>query len=288
MGVVAKLMARMVTADTLACCGLDPDVRKIPTDGDFQDLSDPERVRKFLRSVIDIAGPHVCAFKAQKAFFDNIETGHELLIDIVAAAHSKFPDVPVFVDCKVGDIDNTMHAYAELLFEKIEADGVLVNPYMGDDIFDSFLNYPDKAIIVLARTSNPGAQVLQDALLQDGRPVWEFVLDLIANRWNSNNNLIPVISSTANLDSRRVRQLVPQEMPILLAGVGAQGGDANNVRNLVNGRGVGVFVNSSRGLLYPSNAEHIPWQGAIGNAVVDFKQSLNDSRTGTDRGRPKE
>ena len=278
MKTIDALMSRMQAGNTLACCGLDPDVRRLPGEVERRYATDAERVRHFLLGVVEAAGPHVCSFKAQKAFFDNLDGGKEVLAEIVSVIHRDHPGVPVFVDCKVGDIDNTMEAYTELVLGKVGADGILVNPYMGDEVLEAFAGHPDKAVIVLARTSNPGAAVVQDALMQDGRPLWQYILQLVIERWNGNGNLIPVISSTAGLDLSAVRRIIPQGMPILLAGVGAQGGDYSDLQALLNQDGVGVFVNSSRGLLYPSNPAGLPWQEAVAQAVVAFKTELNRAR----------
>jgi orotidine-5'-phosphate decarboxylase len=201
-----------------------------------------------------------------------------VLAEIVAEIHHDHPGIPIFVDCKVGDIDNTMEAYSRSILGDMGADGILVNPYMGDEVIAAFDSYPDRAVIVLARTSNPGAAIIQDALMQDGRPLWQYVLQLITERWNTHGNLIPVVSSTASLDLAAVRRLIPEQTPILLAGVGAQGGDYSELRALLNSDGIGVFVNSSRGLLYPSKAGALSWQAAVSRAVIEFKKKLNRSR----------
>jgi len=265
----------MQAGGTLACCGLDPDLSRIPNEVTGPDA---DRVYQFLSGVVEVAAPNVCSFKAQKAFFDGLDGGHEVLTEIVRDIHRDHPDVPVFVDCKIGDIDNTMGAYTDFLFGKVDADGILINPYMGDEVLEAFDNYPDKAVVVLARTSNPGAAVVQDALMADGRPLWQHILRLVVERWNKNGNLIPVISSTAGLDLKVTRRMIPNEMPILLAGVGAQGGDYSDLKALLNTSGSGVFVNSSRGLLYPPNPTSAAWQKAVAQAVVDFKEALNRAR----------
>ena len=275
---VDSLMTRMGAADTLVCCGLDPDVRRLPAEIVNQHATDAERVQRFLAEVITLASPHVCAFKAQKAFFDALDGGHDILRSVVSQIHRDHPGVPVFVDCKVGDIDNTMEAYTRFILGDLGADGILVNPYMGDEVVEAFGAYQDRAVIVLARTSNPGASIIQDVTLRDGRMLWEYVLELIVDRWNAHGNLIPVVSSTTDLDLSSIRRRIPDETPILLAGVGAQGGDYSDLRMLLNDDDIGVFVNSSRGLLYPSNPEGLPWQEAIQRSVIDFKTKLNSHR----------
>jgi len=169
-----------------------------------------------------------------------------------------------------------MSVYIENLFGLLQADGIVVNPYMGDDVITPLIELSDKSIVVLVKTSNISGGIVQDVLLKDGRPVWQYLLDLVVNRWNQSNNMIPVLSSTVGMDMVKLRQLIPDTMPILFAGVGAQGGNCGNLHQLLNSEDVGVFVNSSRDLLYP--ASHIPWRTAIETAAVETKEALNRAR----------
>lgn len=273
------LRGAMVSKNSLACVGLDPDISKMPAAITEPHASDEVKVWRFLRQVIDITGPHVCAYKVQKAFFDVFPKGHELLAKVVAYAQEKYPEVFVLIDAKVGDIDNTMEAYLRNIFEEIRADGLVVNPYMGDDVLRPFETLPDKAGVVLVKTSNPGGSVVQDAALSDGTTVWQHVLKLVAERWNKGANLIPVLSSTTNVDLRIVRQIIPDDMPILFAGYGVQGGNLNHFRQLLNSNGRGVFVNSSRGILYPYDPQDPNWRQRVLDAVIELKETLNRGRT---------
>lgn len=169
-----------------------------------------------------------------------------------------------------------MAAYVENLFDSIQADGIVVNPYMGDDVVAPLIELTDKAIVVIVKTSNVSGGIVQDARLQDGRPLWQYLLDLVVNRWNKNGNMIPVLSSTAGLDMTNIRPLIPDTMPILLAGIGAQGGSYNDLSHLLNSEDSGVFVNSSRGILYPASSE--PWRAAIETAAIATKEDLNRAR----------
>ncbi len=276
---VSLLRHAMVSKDTLACCGLDPDVAKMPKSITGEHTADWVKALRFLREVIDITGPYVCAYKVQKAFFDSIGNGQELLVRVVRYAQEFFPEVPVFIDAKVGDIDNTMEAYLSGIFEKVGADGLVVNPYMGDDVLRPFESLSDKAGIVLVKTSNPGGNVVQDALMQNGDSLWRYMLKLVVERWNKGANLIPVLSSTSDVDLSLVRQIIPNEMPILFAGYGAQGGNLSHFRQLLDSSGRGVFVNSSRGILYPYESEERRWRQKILDAVVELKQVLNEGRS---------
>lgn len=272
------LLHRMEQYQTLLCCGLDPDLRRFPAEVISQPNTDEEKVLQFLQQVVDATAAHVCAYKAQKAFFDLLSGGRDVLKSIVAYIHRWHPGIPVIIDCKVGDIDNTMQAYLDNIFGRIEADGIVVNPYMGDDVIIPCKGFRDKMVVVLVKTSNPSSVVVQDMLLQDGRKLWEHVLELVTTQWNDNQNMVPVISSTATLDFPEVRKRIPDEMPILLAGVGAQGGSYTDLRKLLNSNGVGVFVNSSRGILYPSADPTVVWQKAIEVAAIALKNTLNEQR----------
>lgn len=271
-----KLLARMRSHGTMLCAGLDPDLRKFPPEVLEKPGTDEEKVLEFLRGAVDATGAHVCAYKAQKAFFDLLPGGHDILKDIVRYVHQTQPGTLVIVDCKIGDIGNTMAAYVESLFGSIKADGIVVNPYMGDDVIAPLSDLTDKAIVVIVKTSNVSGGIVQDVQLRDGRPLWQYLLDLVVNRWNKNGNMIPVLSSTAGLDMTKLRPLIPNTMPILLAGVGAQGGNYNDLRHLLNSEGNGVFVNSSRGILYPASSE--PWRNAIETAAIATKEDINRAR----------
>lgn len=271
-----QILERMKLHKTLLCCGLDPDLKKMPSEIVGKQTSDEDKVLEFLRVVVDVTESHVCAYKAQKAFFDVLTGGHDILKKLIDYIHTSHPGIPVIVDCKIGDIENTMTAYIQNLFGSLQADGIVVNPYMGDDVMLPLTELVDKSIVVLVKTSNPSGGVVQDVALQSGQPFWHHVLDLLVNRWNRNANMIPVLSSTVELNMAEIRSLIPDKMPILLAGVGAQGGNYADLRNLLNSEGLGVFVNSSRGILYPQSQQS--WQIAIGEAAIGLKEALNNER----------
>lgn len=272
------LRQAMIRNNSLACCGLDPDIAKMPREVFKLRISDEAKVQRFLREVINLTGEHVCAYKIQKAFFDVFPKGHGLLEGIIAYSHERFPEVPVFVDAKIGDVDNTMGVYLRNVLRNLGADGVVVNPYMGDEVIMPFTLLKNKAGIVLVRTSNLGAAVVQDAILRDGRPLWQHVLDLVVERWNRASNLIPVLSATTDFDMGQVRKAIPDNMPILFAGFGVQGGTLKRFRQLLDSKKRGVFVNSSRGLLYPYEPGDKNWRTKIVSATLTLKELLNQER----------
>jgi orotidine-5'-phosphate decarboxylase len=262
--------------NSLFCCGLDPDVSKMPVENG---LDDNKRTEKFLRTIIDMTSSHVCAYKLQKAFFDKLSNGHEVLKNTISYIHSKNEKNPAIVDCKIGDIDNTMLAYLDNLFGELKADGIVVNPYMGDDVMKPLSQYPDKAIVVLAKTSNPNGSIIQDVKLENGSTLWQYVLNLITDRWNTAGNMIPVISSTVDINLADTRKIIPDNMPILLAGVGAQGGSYSEISKLLNSKKSGVFVNSSRGVIYAKTTGDQKWQDAVEQASINLRNALNDERS---------
>ncbi len=277
---IDNLTDRMSKKNTLICVGLDPDPQKFPTEIlNLHGLDIEEKTLLFLQNIVDITADHVCAYKIQKAFFDTYNNGHKLLQDTIDYIHTKHPEIPVFVDCKIGDTDNTMQAYMHNLFDILKADGVVINPYMGDDVFEPFQKDPRKVGIVLVQTSNPNAKIVQEVELMHGKPFWEYMLSLTVNRWNTNRNLIPVLSSNSeSVDFKRVRKVIPQDMPILLAGVGIQGGNPQVVKDLLNDKGTGVFVNSSRGILYPYEQNNLKWKKAVLEEVLALKKTINKMR----------
>lgn len=276
--VVGQLIKRQLECDTLVCCGLDPDITKLPPEIKRERGSDEDKILRFLQGVVEATALHVCAYKPQKAFFDILPNGHDILRKVIAFIHTQNPGIPVLLDCKVGDIDNTMSVYMRNILDVLGADGMLVNPYMGDDVLAPFSKRPDKAAVVLVRTSNSGSSITQDIVLANGSPYWSHMLDLVVNRWNEARNLIPVVSSTATMDMGYVRTIVPDDMPILLAGMGAQGGQLTALTPLLNKQRVGVYVNSSRGILYVQNQPGQTWQQTVEAAAIKLKQQLNLQR----------
>lgn len=277
--VTLQLDERMKSVDSLACVGLDPDLSKMPLSITRLKLTNEEKVYLFLTQVVDITSPHVCCYKVQKAFFDQFDHGHSLLRRICQYVHDTHPGIPVFIDCKIGDIDNTMTTYMNLIFKDFGANGVVVNPYMGDDVLEPFLNDENKTALVLVQTSNPNAKIVQELRLEDGRMLWEEMLELTLNRWNKNENMILILSSNSpNYDYSSIRKKIPQNTPILLAGIGAQGGNSEVMKQLLDNNKRGVFVNSSRGILYSYETTSPEWKNAVLNAVIALKTELNEIR----------
>jgi orotidine-5'-phosphate decarboxylase len=221
----------------LISVGLDTDPDRIPNFLDGHDL--PRWA--FNRRLIDATHDHAACYKPNAAFYEDAD-GWRALRETVAYAHGK--DVPVLVDAKRADIGNTSRRYADLLDT---ADAVTVNPYMGRDSLDPFLSRADAGVFVLCRTSNPGGADLQDLELASGEPLYRRVATL-ADLWNEHGNVGLVVGATAPEELKMLRAEVP-DIPFLVPGVGAQGGDAEAAVEYGLANGVGL-VNSSRGIIF--------------------------------------
>lgn len=281
MSFVLSLEAAWQRSQSLLCVGLDPDPARMPASiGDSPDGG--EAVLRFCRGIVDATARWACAFKPQIAYFAAVraEAQLEALIDYVHDAH---PGIPVVLDAKRGDIGATAEQYAIEAFERYGADAVTVNPYLGFDSLEPFLRYADKGVVILCRTSNPGARELQD--LEITRPngqrplrLYQVVADLAARRWNRNGNCLLVVGATYPRELAEVRAIV-DDMPFLVPGVGAQGGDvAQAVQNGQTPDGTGLIISSSRAILYASSGED--FATAARAATQQLRDEINRHRAG--------
>ena len=217
---IKKLYECQQLNKSLLCVGLDPDMAKIKA----LDID----LSSWLKSIVDAVADTVCAFKPQIAYFSAMSAERELL-EIIAYIHDKYPDVPVILDAKRGDIGSTAQKYAIEAFEKYKADAVTVNPYLGQDSLQPFLDYADKGIIALCKTSNAGSSEFQDLPLQNGQLLYQQVAENAASRWNKHKNVLLVVGATYPQELKKIRQIVG-EMPLLIPGIGVQGGDVGDIK----------------------------------------------------------
>lgn len=244
MAFLDKLRHAWKRQDSMLCVGLDPDLDRLPA----ALREDPRPLFAFNRAIIDATAPFACAFKPQFAHYAAAERLDELAATF-AYLREHYPDHVTILDAKRGDIGNTAVRYAQEAFAVYGADSVTVNPYMGGDTVAPFSADPARGVFVLCRTSNPGSGELQ-SLEVNGVPVFEVVARRAAEAWNGNRNLGLVVGATYPDELGRVRACAPA-MPLLVPGIGAQGGDLDAV--LAQGRdreGYGLLINSSRGILY--------------------------------------
>uniref|UniRef100_UPI00263003B1 orotidine-5'-phosphate decarboxylase n=1 Tax=Oleiagrimonas sp. TaxID=2010330 RepID=UPI00263003B1 len=244
MNFMQALRTRWEEADTMVCVGLDPDPARFP-----DVLKDqPDAVFAFCRAIIDATADLACAFKPQIAHFAALRA-EDALERLIGYIHDAHPGVPVILDAKRGDIGSTAQRYAIEAFGRYDADAVTLNPYLGRDSIQPFLEHADKGVIVLCRTSNPGGADFQN-LDCGGVPLYLRVAEAVAREWNANGNCALVTGATFPAELGQVRRIVGG-MPLLVPGIGAQGGDLEAVmREGADARGAGLMISSSRAILY--------------------------------------
>ncbi|ANQ86821.1 orotidine 5'-phosphate decarboxylase [Azoarcus olearius] len=267
---MTALRAAWQQRDSLLCVGLDPDPARFPAH--LQGRRDA--IFEFCAAIVDATADLVCSFKPQIAYFAarRAEDQLEALIDHIHAHH---PGVPVILDAKRGDIGSTAEQYAVEAFERFKADAITVNPYMGRDSVDPYLAYPDKGVILLCRTSNPGGSDLQ-FLDVGGEKLYERVARLVAEDWNASGNCGLVVGATFPAEIARVRALTG-EMPLLVPGIGAQGGDIEaTVKAGRTAAGGGLMINSSRAILYAGKGED--FAAAARAAALQTRDAINAYR----------
>lgn len=232
-------------SDSLLCVGLDSDLSKIPAHLGRT----PDAVVEFNAAIIQATAHAAAAYKPNFAFYGALgSAGWDVLRRTLAAIpESK----PVILDAKVGDIGNTAQQYARMYFDELDADALTVNPYMGADAVEPFTARPERGVYLLCLTSNPGANDFQRQQVGDA-PLYEHVASR-GRDWNSAGNVGLVVGATQRDALGRLRALAP-ELPFLVPGVGAQGGDLNAaVTECRDASGRGLLINASRSVLYASN-----------------------------------
>ncbi|HEX2531046.1 MAG TPA: orotidine-5'-phosphate decarboxylase [Burkholderiaceae bacterium] len=244
MNFVEKLSAAWTTNNSLLCVGLDPDTARFPPHLKGR----PDAILAFCKAIIDATADLACAFKPQIAYFAALRAEDQLEA-ICAYAREHYPQLPIVLDAKRGDIGATAEQYAREAFERYGADAVTVNPYMGFDSIAPYLEWKERGAIILCRTSNPGGSDLQ-FLTVDGKPLYQHVARLVAEKWNSNGQCGLVVGATFPAELAQVRSIVG-DMPLLVPGIGAQGGDIQATVNAgKTAAGAGMMINSSRAILY--------------------------------------
>ena len=275
------------------CVGLDSDLKKIPRHLG----TDPEAVLKFNRLVIESTSDLVCAYKPNSAFYESLgPDGMRILKETIEAIPD---DVPVILDFKRGDIGNTAAMYARSAFEYYGVDAVTVNPYLGQDSIEPFIGYKDKGVFVLCVTSNRSSNEIQKRLMIHDEPpplenisprakaktlaeffrcststVYMHIAGL-AMEWNKYGNIGLVVGATSPIELEKIRKMFGEEMPILIPGVGAQGGDLENaVENGSNSVGNMAIINVSRGIIYSDYGSS--FQESVRRKATYYRDAIMD------------
>jgi len=268
---VERLRRAETLNDSLLCVGLDPEPAKFP--GAWQ--GDASRIFDFCAAIVDATKDLVIAFKPQFAYFA-AHRAEDQLERLFAHIRRVAPEVPVILDAKRGDIGSTAEQYAREAFERYQADAVTLSPFMGFDSIEPYLRHPDKGLILLCRTSNPGGSDLQAQVLANGDHLYEHVAKLAAGAWNRDGRLGLVVGATFPRELARVRELAPT-LPLLIPGVGAQGGDAAETVKAAWRPDAPIIVNSSRAVLYAGSGEDF---ASRARAVADATRRELDAARG--------
>ena len=235
------------------CIGLDPGFEKIPDSARKRTIRDT--FVSFNAAIVDATEDIVCAYKPNPAFYEaqGVE-GWQALKDTIDYIRDTASDIPVILDAKRGDIGTTNVDYAKMAFDFFGADAITVQPYQGGDALAPFFERRDKGIFVLVRTSNNGAAEFQD-LKVDGVPLYTVISRAIAEKWNEAGNCGVVVGTTYPREIGEVRSVIG-DIPMLMPGVGAQGGDLEaSVKAGKNSRGAGFIVNASRVIIFASTGK---------------------------------
>ena len=252
-----RLRRRWQDGHTLLCIGLDLELDRLPTAHGLSPHDIEAAFFQFNTAIIDATADLVCAYKPNAAFYERKgAAGWNALARTISYIHTHYPDVPVLLDAKRGDMGNTAQAYADAIFDTLAADAVTLHPYLGGDALQPFLARGDRGCFILAHTSNPGAGEFQDLSVRtsDGveEPLYLAVARIVAQQWNANGNCGLVVGATFPEQLQRVRAAVG-DLPLLIPGIGAQGGDlAAVVKNGLDSQRAGLLISASRSVIYAS------------------------------------
>ena len=258
---IAKYEARAKAINSLLCVGLDSDTAHIPAHFSSQFA--------FNQWIIDQTHPYVCAYKPNMAFYEaQGAKGWDALAQTMDYLHTHHPDIFTICDAKRADIGNTNTGYVRAIFDELGFDAITLHPYLGKEALMPFLERTDKVSIILCRTSNPQSGEFQNLTVGD-KPLWRVVAERIATGWNTHNNCMLVMGATYPQELDGLRDVIG-DVPLLIPGIGAQGGDlAGVIRYGVAKNGLGLIINASRSVIFSQNPEH---------AAQTLQTQINDCR----------
>ncbi|HLU03521.1 MAG TPA: orotidine-5'-phosphate decarboxylase [Advenella sp.] len=271
---IEKLESAWQSQNSLLMVGLDPDPERLPVSM----TQNRESTFAFCKGIVDASAPYACGFKPQIAYFAS-QGAEEQLSQLCTYIHETYPHLPIVLDAKRGDIGTTAEHYAREAYERYKADAVTVSPYMGFDSIEPYLAWKDRGIIILCRTSNPGGSDLQFVESASGEPLYLHVASMVAEKWNTHGQCGLVVGATFPEELSKVRARVGDAMPLLVPGIGAQGGDIEEtVKAGRNSAGTGMMINSSRAILYASSDDN--WKEAAARVARETRDQINQARAG--------
>lgn len=259
---------------SLVCVGLDSEYDKIP---DFLKVN-KNPLFEFNKHIIDFTYDLVCAYKPNSAFYEGLgANGIEQLKLTCDYIKQQYPEIPIILDAKRGDIGNTNQGYLQYAFDYLRADAITLHPYLGREAIQPFLDRVDKGCIILCRTSNPGSGELQNIKVRETAvPFYQYIAHQVAHDWNKNNNCLLVVGATYPEELQDVRKIVG-DMNILVPGVGSQGGDTEKtVKAGLNTQQAGLIISASRSIIFASNEKDYGVKAR--EATLQLKESVNSYR----------
>jgi orotidine-5'-phosphate decarboxylase len=264
-----KLETAWQKQNSLLCVGLDPEDERLPRS--MNDATTP--YFDFCRDIVDATAPYACAFKPQAAHFAAVGREDELAA-VIAYVRTNYPDLLVVLDAKRGDVGSTARYYAREAYERYDADVVTLSPYLGYESVEPYLEYADRGVVLLCRTSNADSDWLQNSP-QDETPVYQRVAQRVV-AWNGRQQCMLVAGATYPEELGRIRQIVGN-MPLLVPGIGAQGGDlAGVMAHGLDNRGTGMLISSSRAILYAESGD--AYATAAAAAARTLRDEINSYR----------
>lgn len=247
--IIDKYNQRARAINSLLCVGLDSDFEKLPDR--FKAMENPQF--EFNKYIISETHELASAFKLNTAFYE--ARGGEGIRELqmtMEYLQKNHPNIFTICDAKRADIGNTNNGYVAFVFDWLGFDAVTLHPYLGEEALAPFLDRKDKCSIILCRTSNIGASELQD-LEVEGKPIWQILAERVAEVWNKNNNCMLVVGATYPIEMKKIRE-ISGEITFLVPGIGAQGGSVEEVVKAgLNSEGLGLIINSSRGIIFSEN-----------------------------------
>ena len=268
MKITERLLASAVKNDSLVCIGLDSDVAKLPAGVD--QLS-------FNKAIIEATHDLVAAYKPNTAFYEaRGAEGIQALKDTCDYIRAVAPDALIILDAKRADIGNTNNGYVQFAYDYLGADAITLHPYLGREALAPFLTRADKGAIILCRTSNPGGSEFQDAMVGD-KKLYEHVANSVACEWNTNDNCMLVVGATYPTEAEQVRKIAGDDIWFLVPGVGAQGGNLQELMSAAqNSRGDGLLISSSREIIFASS--DFDFADAARRATETLRSEINSYR----------
>lgn len=267
-----QIEATWASQGSMLCLGLDPDLQRFPPSIG----KGPKAILNFCKEIAASCADLVCAFKPQFAYFAS-QRAEDQLEELIVHLKRSYPQIPVILDAKRGDIGSTAEHYAVEAFVRYGADAVTVNPYMGKDSIEPYLQHPGKGVIILCRTSNLGGSDIQNLPISNNQAVFEHVARL-AKEWDRAGQIALVVGATFPQEIAQVRAIVG-DMPLLIPGIGAQGGDIKATvaaGQIANRPGTGMMINSSRAILYASAGED--FANAARNVAMATRDAIRSAQ----------